>query len=99
MVVAEPEQPVSSSLFQLKHKGLVAIYTMSIFAMSKVARENIEIKNKRHFLIILDKMFLAQLRVLNKEVFFFFDCCTLINYVIKINLFKNFSLHTHAINY
>jgi len=38
--------------------------------MSTVAIENIEIINKRHFLIILDKMFLAQLRVLN-QVFLF----------------------------
>jgi len=28
MVVAEPEQPVSSWLLQFKLKGLVAIYTM-----------------------------------------------------------------------
>src|SRR6218665_2155735 len=45
-------------------KGLVAIYTMSTCSMSKVARENIEIRNKRHFLIIVQKMFLSQLRVL-----------------------------------
>ena len=70
MVVAKPGQPVSSCLFQFKLKGFVAIFMMSIFSMSKVARENIEIRNKRHILIILDKMFLAQLRALNKVFFF-----------------------------
>jgi len=63
-----------------------------------VARENIEIRNKRQFLIILDKMFLAQLRVLNQVFLFLLLLHIDYNYVIKINLFKNFSLHTHSIN-
>ena len=68
LVVEEPEQPVSSGLFQFKLKGLVAIYT-TIFSMPKVARENFEIRINRHFLII-QIVFLAHLRVLN-QVFFF----------------------------